>query len=105
MPVYWQFISAIFAAVVSLGVIWKVLDKVWRDLDKKVDKNEYSEYCKRIDERMIAGQKQFEDIRASIGTQGSVLQEICLNMETMKGTMRRMADKLDVPMRREEEHR
>ncbi len=61
------------------------------------------EHCRRIDGLLADGREQFQAIKKEMSAQNEVLHTICINMATTRGTMARMADKMNVPIRRDEE--
>jgi len=84
MPEAWQVISAIVAGILSVGILWKLFDKMWADINRvdkdKVGRAEYGEYCKRMDDRMAAGEKKFDEIKGTLKEQSDILHEICLKV-------------------------
>ena len=99
----WQVISAIAGGVFAAGLIGMIVSVLMKSIEKKVDKSEYGEHCLRVDGMLEAGQRQFNELKATLKGQGETLGTICLNMEQMRGTITRVADKLNVPVRREDE--
>ena len=99
----WQVISAIAAGVLSAGLIGTVFTMIMKAIEKKVDKSEYGEHCRRIDGMLESGQRQFGELKSTLKEQSEVLGEICLNVEQVRGAIARVADKLNVPTRRGEE--
>jgi nucleoside phosphorylase len=99
----WQVIAAITAGVFSVGIVGTVVGMLMKSIEQKVDKSEYGEHCRRVDGMLESGQRQFNELKAALKAQSETLGTICVSMEQMRGTIARVADKLNVPTRRGDE--
>jgi len=96
----WHVVAAIAAGIFSVGIIGTVVAMLMKSIEQKVDKSEYGEHCRRVDGMLESGQRQFNELKTTLKNQSDTLSEICLSMEQMRGTIARVADKLNVPTRR-----
>jgi molybdopterin converting factor small subunit len=79
-----QIIAAIFAGVVTVGILWKMFDIVFARLDEKVSKDAWEEYCKRIDQLLDHGKAEFEATRETLRAQFETLAAINRHIAEIK---------------------
>ena len=72
-----QIMAAIVIGIVALGLLIFILRQIFTQLNVKVDKNVFSEYCKRIDDTLIAGTKKFDKIEQILERNTDILTNTC----------------------------
>jgi hypothetical protein len=82
-----QIISAVFAGIVTVGILWKLFDIVFTRLEEKVSKDTWDEHCKRIDQLLDQGNAEFKATREALKEHGDVLAEIKRSITEIKTTL------------------
>ena len=104
-----QVFAGIVSGIVSLGLLIFVLRQIFVSLrlkaskeslepiladirtieEDKVDKNVYDEYCKRIDDNLERGARQFSDLRKAQDEFGKTQKEMCMAVVKISASLER----------------
>lgn len=63
--------------VVSLGILYVLFRRIFQQLDSKVDKPVFREYCVRIEQNLDRGSKAFEKLDTTTGELFKVVTDLC----------------------------
>ena len=104
-----QVFAGIVSGIVSLGLLIFVLRQIFVSLrlkaskeslepiladirtieEDKVDKDVYNEYCKRIDDNLERGARQFSEIREAQNEFGKTQKDMCVSMARISTSLER----------------
>ena len=104
-----QVFAGIVSGIVSLGLLIFVLRQIFESLrlkasreslepiladirtieEDKVDKDVYNEYCKRIDDNLERGARQFSEIREAQNEFGKTQKDMCVSMARISASLER----------------
>jgi len=78
MTIWTQIIIGIVSGVVSLGLLIFLFRHIFDRLDRKVDKDVFLEYTKRISDNLESGKKRFDKIDSGIEKLSTQITELCI---------------------------
>jgi len=83
----WEIIGGCFGGVVTVGILWKMFDIVFKQLDQKVSKETWREHCKRMDQLLESGNREFQRTREALEKQGDLLGDLSQDITEIKTTL------------------
>lgn len=87
MPM-WQIIGGCFAGIVTVGILWKMFDRIFDQLDGKVSKDTWDEHCLRIDQLLESGNREFQQTREALQKQNDTLADVKTAVVEIKTTLK-----------------
>ena len=76
-----QIIVGTIVGICTLGLLIFILKHIFNRIDTKVDKTAYDEHCKRIDEHLELGRKNFGEIKQTQNDMHGLITELCVSVK------------------------
>jgi hypothetical protein len=83
----WELIGGCFAGIVTVGVLWKMFDMVFAQINEKLSIAAWNEHCKRIDQLLDTGNREFQRTREALQKQSDTLEMVNRTVAGIKATL------------------
>lgn len=92
----------VFAGTLAVvGLFGLTVGYILRKLDDKVSRDTFQEYCRRIDDHLIAGNARFQALERLMKENQNTMYELCKQMQGVKTIVGMIARKGGVELHRE----